>query len=82
MSNSGTEIAYKISEKYGEYLGNIVSSIINFSTEYANISYNCFKISYDSFKKQTDPTFKKVYSNLVSKNDNENENENDNENNI
>tara|TARA_Y100000385_G_C12838957_1_gene527918 strand:+ start:149 stop:424 length:276 start_codon:yes stop_codon:yes gene_type:complete len=62
-NSSVVDIAFKVSEKSGEFWGSIFANVVNFSADYVNIGYNCAKISYNSFKKEAEP----AYTNAINK---------------
>lgn len=61
MQSKSVEMAYAFSEKSGELLGNIVAKIVNVGAEYANITYNCLKIGYESFQKTAQPNIEEAF---------------------
>jgi hypothetical protein len=54
------DMAFKASEKTGEFWGSIFASMVNFSAEHINNSYKCIKIGCDSFKKQAQPALEEA----------------------
>ena len=58
------EVAYNMAAMTGQFWGSIFASIVNVSSDYANVTYNCAKIASEKFKDELDPAVKKMMSKI------------------
>ena len=63
------EIAYNMAAMTGQFWGSIFASIVNVSSDYANVTYNCAKIAGEKFKDELDPAVKNMMSKIDGSND-------------
>jgi len=54
------DVAYNIAAMTGQFWGGIFASIVNVSSSYANVTYNCAKIAKYNFHNEVDPAVKNM----------------------
>ena len=58
------EAAYNVAAMTGQFWGNIWAGIINFSSDYANVTYNCAKLVKENFKSEVDPAVENMMNKM------------------